>query len=60
VRIETVAARPTAVVRRCAAQAQRSKVVPEACRSVWNALRAQQVKGAGRHIALYLDCVINL
>jgi effector-binding domain-containing protein len=35
-------------------------VVPQACGLVWGVLRAQQVKGAGRHIALYLDDQINL
>src|SRR5262249_13096672 len=40
--------------------AELSKVVPEACGTVWNALRAQKIAGAGRHVALYLDCEINL
>src|SRR5205814_789940 len=35
-------------------------VVPEACGTVWNAVRAQRIAGAGRHVALYLDGQINL
>src|SRR5580698_6661190 len=61
VRLETAAApRPLAVVRRRASLQQLSKVVPAACGAVWAALRAQQIKGAGRHVALYLDDQINL
>jgi GyrI-like small molecule binding domain len=61
VRIETVsAARPVAVVRRWASGRQLSKVVPDACGVVWGVIRAQQVKGAGRHVAVYLDGEINL
>jgi effector-binding domain-containing protein len=37
-----------------------SKVVPDACGAVWSVVRAQQIVGAGRHIALYLDGEINL
>jgi effector-binding domain-containing protein len=47
-------------VRRRAAQHELSKVVPEACGLVWNVLRAQQVTGAGRHVAIYRDCEINV
>jgi effector-binding domain-containing protein len=58
VRLETaVAARPLAVVRRRASAQQLSKVVPQACGLVWGIVRAQQVKGAGRHVALYVDCL---
>ena len=52
--------RPTAVVRRRATIAQLPKVVPDACGLVWRVLRAEGVKGAGRHVALYLDDVVNL
>jgi effector-binding domain-containing protein len=34
--------------------------VPEACGTVWSVVRAQQVPGAGRHVAVYLDGQINL
>ena len=61
VRLETIpAARPLAIVRRRAAVRDLALVVPEACGIVWNEIHARQVKGAGRHVALYLDEQINL
>jgi len=59
VRLEQLSSRPLAVVRRRAAQDELSKVVPEACGTVWNAIRSLNLKG-GRHVAIYWDCVINL
>jgi effector-binding domain-containing protein len=52
--------RPLAVLRLRARRDELSKVIRTACGTVWNALREQQVKGAGRHVALYLDDQINL
>ncbi|MBP3957812.1 GyrI-like domain-containing protein [Gemmata sp. G18] len=60
VRVEQLSSHPLAVVRRRAAGHELSKVVPDACGVVWSALRAQQVAGAGRHVAIYLDDQINL
>jgi hypothetical protein len=60
VRLEQVVSRPLLVVRRRASPAELSTVVPEACGAVWSAVRAQQIAGAGRHVALYLDGQINL
>jgi effector-binding domain-containing protein len=60
IRLEQLSGRPLAVVRRRAASHELSKVVPDACGTVWNALRSHQVAGAGRHVAVYLDCQINL
>jgi hypothetical protein len=60
VRLEQHAGRPLAVVRRVAKQQDLPKVVPDACGTVWNVIRAQKVAGAGRHVALYRDGVINL
>jgi hypothetical protein len=60
VRLERLGSRPLAVVRRRAASHELSKVVPEACGTVWTALRSRQVSGAGRHVAVYLDSAINL
>jgi effector-binding domain-containing protein len=60
VRLEQLASRPLAVVRRRAALHELSKVVPDACGTVWAVLRSQQVSGAGRHVAVYLDGQINL
>lgn len=52
--------RPLAVVRRLATAQQLSSVIPAACGTVWNVIRSQQIKGAGRHVAVYLDGLINL
>ena len=43
---------PVAVIRRRAAPAELSRLVPELCGVVWNALRAQQIR-SGRHVAIY-------
>src|SRR5262245_17979394 len=60
IRLEQHPGRPLAVVRRCAARQDLSKVVPDACGTVWGVVRAQQIHGAGRHVAVYLDDGINL
>jgi effector-binding domain-containing protein len=60
IRLEHVAAQPLAVVRRRAKLEELPAVVPAACGTVWNALKANNIAGAGRHIALYLDDEINL
>lgn len=60
IRLEQAAARPLAVVRRKATRPQLAQVVPDACGVVWKVVRAQQIAGAGRHVALYLDDQINL
>jgi hypothetical protein len=60
IRLEQHAPRPLAVVRRLARSQDLSKVVPAACGTVWSVVRAQQIPGAGRHVAVYLDCQINL
>jgi len=60
VRLERLAGRPLAVVRRRASSGDLARVVPDACGTVWNALRAQRITGAGRHVALYWDHAINL
>src|SRR5947209_2986758 len=60
VRLEQLGSRPLAVVR-CRARVQDlAKVVPDACGTVWGVVRAQKITGAGRHVALYWDDVINL
>ncbi len=56
VRLEQLESRSLAVVRRRARSAELSKVIPEACGTVWGVIRAQQVSGAGRNVALYWDC----
>lgn len=60
VRIEQARSRPLAVVRRRAGLQELAKIVPEACGTVWGVVRAQKITGAGRHVALYWDCAINL
>ncbi len=60
VRLEQAASRPLAVVRRLASLQELSKVVPDACGIVWGVVRSQQIPGAGRHVAVYLDDRINL
>ncbi len=60
VRIEHQVGHPLAVVRRRASGSELSRVVPEACGTVWGVLRSQGVTGAGRHVAVYLDDQINV
>jgi len=45
---------PLAVIRRQVRPADLSRVIPECCGLVWNAVRAQKAP-AGRHVALYWD-----
>jgi effector-binding domain-containing protein len=60
VRLEHHSAHPLAVVRRRASSQELSRVVPDSCGTVWAVIRAQQVAGAGRHVAVYWDDRINL
>ena len=60
IRVEQHSGLPLAVVRRRASSQELSKVVPDACGTVWNVVRAQQGPGAGRHVAVYWDDQINL
>src|SRR4029077_1457682 len=60
VRLEQLSSRPLAVVRRRASLQELAKVVPDACGLVWGVVRAQKIAGAGRHVAVYWDDVINL
>jgi len=50
---------PLAVIRRHASASELSRVVPQCCGLVWNAVRAQQAR-AGRHVAIYWDGSIRL
>ena len=54
-----LASQPVAVIRRQVHGFELSRVVPECCGLVWNAVRAQHAKG-GRHVAIYWDEVIRL
>jgi effector-binding domain-containing protein len=59
VQIQRLNSVPVAVIRRQADASQLSRLVPECCGLVWNAVRAQQAK-AGRHVAIYWDGIIRL
>lgn len=59
VRLQHVESVPLAVVRRHVSAAELSRVVPEGCGLVWNALKAQGIRG-GRHVAIYWDGGIRL
>src|SRR5215467_13231023 len=59
VRIQQLDSVPIAVIRRQVRANELSRVVPECCGLVWNAVRAQQAKG-GRHVAIYWDATIRL
>jgi effector-binding domain-containing protein len=59
VQIQQLASVPLAVVRRQARPADLSRLVPECCGLVWDAVRAQQAQG-GRHVAIYWDGSIRL
>ena len=50
---------PLAVIRRTASARELSRVVPECCGLVWDAVSAQQGR-AGRHVAVYWDGAIRL
>ena len=50
---------PLAVIRRQTSASELSRVVPQCCGLVWNAVRAQQAR-AGRHVAIYWDSSIRL
>jgi effector-binding domain-containing protein len=60
IRVEHASSRPLAVVRRRASLPELAKVIPDACGTVWNVVRAQNIRGAGRHVALYWDDEFNL
>jgi len=60
VRLEQVASRPLAVVRRRATKQQLPAVIPAACGEVWNVVRALKLIGAGRHVTVYHDEVFNV
>ena len=59
VKLEELPGTRVAVVRRRVPAAMLSRVVPECCGLVWNALRAQQIK-PGRNVAIYWDGEIRL
>jgi effector-binding domain-containing protein len=50
----------TAVVCFTATQKQLSTLIPQACGEVWNFIRSAGIPQPGRHVALYLDGVMNI
>ncbi|BBO32371.1 GyrI-like domain-containing protein [Lacipirellula parvula] len=60
VRLEASTGSSVAVVHRQATRPQLGAVVQAACGVVWNTLRAAQVAGVGRHVAIYWDDTIRL
>jgi len=61
-RVDVIQAEPIrlAVVRLRATQPELSRVIPAACGEVWNFIRSHQIPDPGRHVAVYLDGVINI
>ena len=59
VRFEQLDSIPLAVIRRRASASELSRVVPQCCGLVWDAVRAQQAQG-GRHVSIYWDGSIRL
>src|SRR5215831_3465176 len=59
VQIQRLGGIPLAVIRGQAKASELPRVVPEWCGRVWDALRAQQVRG-GRHVAIYWDGAVRV
>jgi effector-binding domain-containing protein len=55
-----VEARPIAVVKRRASLVDLPIVIPDACGEVWQFIRAHQIGGTGRNVAVYFDEAINI
>jgi effector-binding domain-containing protein len=60
VSLDQQAVQSLAVVRRRAKPPDVGRVIQECCGLVWNVMRTQKVAGAGRHVSVYFDDVINL
>ena len=60
VEIMQIAPQLTAVIRCRTSQDQLSTVVPQLCGEVWNFLRAGNFPRPERHLAVYLDCEMNI
>lgn len=60
IEVKHVPGQPLAVVRRVARQAELARVVPEACGEVWNYVKTNQIEGAGRLVAVYLDSLMTI
>ena len=60
IQLDSSPGQPIAVVRRRAKLHELGKVIQESCGLVWKVMKSQNVAGAGRHVSVYLDDVINL
>jgi effector-binding domain-containing protein len=60
VQVHPVAAQATAVVRFRASVHELAVLISRACGEVWEFMRAAQLPRPGRHLALYLDGVMNI
>ena len=59
IQLQRLEAVPLAVIRRQADKSELSRLVPELCGRVCNAVRAQGAKG-GRHVAIYWDGTMRI
>ena len=59
VSLQQLSSIPLAVIRRTVSAKELSRVVPECCGLVWNAVKTQGARG-GRHVAVYWDGSIRL
>ncbi len=60
IEVKQVESQTTAVVRRRARQTELAVVVPQACGEVWEFARSAGLPRPGRHLAVYLDDVMNI
>jgi effector-binding domain-containing protein len=60
IRIEQFPGHNIAVVKRSATPSRVSKVITDACGLVWNAIKAEGIKGAGRHVAVYYEQFLKM
>ena len=60
IEVKRVEAQTTAVVRRRTRLEELSTVVPQACGEVWAFIRSPGLPRPGRHLAVYLDDVMNI
>lgn len=60
VHIQHVASQTTGVVRRRTRGSELAQVIPQACGEVWEFFRTSTLPRPGRHLAVYLDCEINI
>jgi effector-binding domain-containing protein len=60
VHVQRVEPQLTGVIRCRAKQSELAQVIPPACGEVWEFMRSSGLPRPGRHLALYLDCEMNI